>query len=586
MTNQVECLTSLADKQHIAKHVADLWTKFKSGRQEFEDEVAECREYVYATSTRKTTNAKLPWKNNTHLPKICQIMDNLHASYYESLFPGDQWVKWDAYSADAADKSKAQAITAYMANKLRIGGFKDVVSDLLIDFILWGNCVATCEYVEDFYIDEYSGERVVTYVGPKAKRIPMQDIVWDPTAVSFAVSPKIVRYVKTLGDLHAEAESEPEHGFKRHIVDKALSNRQWYKGASKADAQHLDNLVIDGFGSYSLYMRSGAVEILEYHGDMYDLDTGMFLKNHIITVVDRQDVVRCIPNPSWVGKSYFVHAPWRKREGNSYGQSPLVNLIGMQYRLDHLENIRADIFDMIALPPIKIRGFVDNFKFGPGEKITINDPEADVDFLRVDGTALQADNQIANLLALMEEFAGMPKEELGFRTPGEKTAFEVGEMKRARNKLPQQKIKVFEAQVLETLLNNMLELARRNINAIDTVDVLDTDTGALEFLNITKADLTAKGKLRAVGAEHYAMRSNVLQNYLGFRQAFANDPTVMSHVSGKAEAKLFEELLQLERYQLMTPNIRLSEQAETQMLGMQYQENLQVSQEQELPDGM
>jgi hypothetical protein len=53
-----------------------------------------------------------------------------------------------------------------------------------------------------------------------------------------------------------------------------------------------------------------------------------------------------------------------------------------------------------------------------------------------------------------------------------------------------------------------------------------------------------------------------------------------------ASDKHFEELLQLERYQLMTPNIRLSEQAETQMLGMQYQENMQVAQEQELPDGM
>lgn len=584
--SQVECLTGLRSPDNKAKHVADLWTKFKTARQAFEEEVAECREYVYATNTKQTTNAKLPWKNNTHLPKLCQIMDNLHASYFESLFPNEEWVKWDAYSADAADKNKVQAITSYMANKLRISGFKDVVSDLLLDFILWGNCVATCEYVEDFYIDDVSGEKVVTYIGPRAKRIPMADVVWDPSATSFEVSPKIVRYVKTLGDLHSEALSEPEHSYKRAIVQKALQNRNFYQSASKIDVQPFEAMVVDGFGSFSMYMRSGLVEILEYHGDMYDLETGEFLKNHILTVVDRCELVRCVPNPSWIGKSYFVHAPWRQRAGNSYGQSPLVNLIGMQYRVDHLENIRADMFDLMALPPIKVRGLVDNFKFGPGEKIILPDTDSDVDFLRVDGTALQADSQIANLLALMEEFAGMPKEELGFRTPGEKTAFEVGEMKRARNKLPQQKIKVFEQKILEPLLNNMLELARRNINAIDTVSVLDTDTGALEFLNITRADLTAKGKIRAVGADHFAMRNNVLQNYLGFRQAFVNDPAVMSHVSGKAEAKLFEELLQLERYQLMTPNIRLSEQAETQMLGMQYQENLQVTQDQELPDGM
>jgi len=584
--SQVECLTGLANPDHKAKHVADMWTKFKTSRQCFEDEVAECREYVYATNTKQTSNAKLPWKNNTHLPKLCQIMDNLHASYFESLFPNEEWVKWDAYSADAADKTKVQAITAYMANKLRVSGFKDVVSDLLLDFILWGNCVATCEYVEDYYIDDETGEKVITYIGPRARRVPMEDIVWDPTAVSFAASPKVVRYVKTLGDLHAEALSEPENSYKHDIVRKALANRSFHQGSSRTELSMFDSMVVDGFGSFGMYMRSGLVEILEFHGDMYDLETGLFLKNHIITVVDRCDLVRCEPNPSWIGKSYFVHAPWRQRAGSTYGQSPLVNLIGMQYRIDHLENIRADLFDLMALPPIKVRGLVDNFKFGPGEKIILPDPDSDVDFLRVDGTALQADSQIANLLALMEEFAGMPKEELGFRTPGEKTAFEVGEMKRARNKLPQQKIKSFEQKVLEPLLNSMLELARRNINAIDTISVLDTDTGALEFLSITKADLTAKGKIRAVGADHYAMRNNVLQNYLGFRQAFAADPAVMSHVSGLAEAKLFEELLQLGRYQLMTPNVRISEQAETQMLGMQYQENMQVAQEQELPDGM
>ncbi len=579
-------VTNLSDPRAKAKYIADMWVKFKTARAPFEAEVAECRAYVYATTTKHTTNTKLPWKNNTHLPKLCQVMDNLHATYYESLFPSDTWVKWDAYSADAADKAKSTTVTAYMSNKLRISGFKETVSELLLDFILWGNCVATCQYVEDYYVDELTGEKVVTYVGPKAVHVPMDDVVWDPTAISFAVSPKIVRYIKTLGELHAEAQSEPEHSYKRELVAKALTNRSVYQGADKQALKAYDSLAVDGFGSYQLYINSGLVEILEYHGDMYDMTTGAFLKDHIMTVVDRSELVRCEPSPSWLGKSYLVHSPWRQRSGNSYGQGPLVNLIGMQYRIDHLENIRADLFDLMALPPIKVRGFVDNFKFGPGEKIVLPDAEADVEFLRVDGTALQADSQIANLLNLMEEFAGMPKEELGFRTPGEKTAFEVGEMKRARNKLPQQKIKLFEQRIIEPLLNNMLELARRNINAIDTISVLDTDTGALEFLSITKEDLTAKGKLRAVGADHYAMRNNVLQNYLGFRQAFVNDPAVMSHVSGKAEAKLFEELLQLERYQLMTPNIRLSEQAETQMLGMQYQENLQVTQDQELPDGM
>jgi hypothetical protein len=39
---------------------------------------------------------------------------------------------------------------------------------------------------------------------------------------------------------------------------------------------------------------------------------------------------------------------------------PLDNLVGMQYRIDHLENLKADVFDLIAFPPLKIKGYVED----------------------------------------------------------------------------------------------------------------------------------------------------------------------------------------------------------------------------------
>jgi len=94
---------------------------------------------------------------------------------------------------------------------------------------------------------------------------------------------------------------------------------------------------------------------------------------------------------------------------------PLDNLVGMQYRIDHLENLKADVFDLIAFPPIKQKGYVEDWNWGPGEKIFMAE-DADVESLAPDTTALNADQQIHELEMQMEEMAGAPKEAMGIRS--------------------------------------------------------------------------------------------------------------------------------------------------------------------------
>ena len=118
---------------------------------------------------------------------------------------------------------------------------------------------------------------------------------------------------------------------------------------------------------------------------------------------------------------------------------PLDNLVGMQYRLDHLENLKADVFDLIAHHVLKIKGHVEDFDYGPGETIYVGD-EGDVEFMRPDVTALNADMQIDRLEAKMEDMVGAPKQAMGIRTPGEKTKFEVQTLDNASSRIFQSKI--------------------------------------------------------------------------------------------------------------------------------------------------
>jgi hypothetical protein len=249
----------------------------------------------------------------------------------------------------------------------------------------------------------------------------------------------------------------------------------------------------------------------------------------------------------------------------------------MQYRIDHLENLKADVFDMIAAPPLKIIGEVEPFEWGPNCEIHVDEGGSDVQVLAPDTQALNADMQIQLLENKMEEFAGAPKQAMGIRTPGEKTAFEVQQLQNAAGRIFQEKITGFEVNLLEPILNDMLEIAKRHLDTTDVVRVMDDDLGVEEFLSVTRDDITAKGKLRPVGARHFAAQAQLVQNLTGLMNSSVGQ-TIAPHISSKKLATLVENALNLGRFELFQPNIAVFEQQETQELMNQTQEDAAVSQ--------
>tara|TARA_R110002126_G_scaffold281418_1_gene429221 strand:+ start:4175 stop:6004 length:1830 start_codon:yes stop_codon:yes gene_type:complete len=552
-------------KEAFAEAIATQYTEWEMLRRSWIDEKKELRNYIFATDTTKTTNSKLPWKNSTTIPKICQIRDNLHANYMAALFPNDDWLNWEAEDREGANGEKRNVIESYMKNKTRVAQFRRVVSQLVLDYIDYGNCFSSIEYFDETRIDPITNEEYPGFVGPKPIRISPYDIVFNPLAPDFDSAPKIIRSIKSIGELKVELEENPEKGYLNDVLDVMINNRAKVQAISSNDMAKSEGLQIDGFSSIHHYYSSNYVELLEFVGDIYDQTEGKLYKDHIITVADRTHIIRKIPNPTW-RKSTIRHVGWRIRPDNLYAMGPLDNLVGMQYRIDHLENLKADVFDLIAHPVMKIKGFVEEFDYGPGERIFVGD-DGDVEFMRPDASALAADNQIDRLEQKMEELAGAPKQAMGMRTPGEKTAFEVQSLQNAAGRIFQNKISYFEQMFLEPLLNDMLETARRNMNGKDIVKSIDNDLGVQIFQDITRDDLLAKGRIYPMGARHFAAKANMIQNLTQLSSSpLGQDPSVSVHISGKKMAKLIEELLDLEKFNLVQDNIRVFEQQETQQL--------------------
>jgi hypothetical protein len=559
-------LNSILLPDDLATSISNKYQEWEMMRNVWLNSREEIQRYIFATDTSSTTNADLPWKNSTHVPKLCQIRDNLNANYMATLFPNDRPIIWEGDDEDSESKQKRLTIEQYMENKLRQGKFRTEVQKCINDWIDYGNCFAMPEFVVEKTKDPQTEEETLGFVGPRLVRISPLDIVFDPTAATFEDSPKLIRSIKTLGNLKADVQDHPEMGYLQACVDHICDYRKAFGGMSQGDFKKNSGYQIDGFTSYWEYLNSGYVEIIDFYGDWYDIDNDVFYKNHLISVVDRCHIIRNMPNPSWLGKPGIHHVGWRLRPDNLYAMGPLDNLVGMQYRIDHLENAKADAFDLIIHPVMKVKGYVEDFDYGPGERIYMGD-EGDVEFERPDVTMLNADTQIAMYEQKMEEMAGAPKQAMGFRTPGEKTAFEVQILENGANRVFINKTSYFEEMFMEPLLNDMLEIARRNMVARDVVRVVDGETGAVDFLNITKEDIVARGKIRPVGARHFARNANMVQNLTQLSNTpIGQDPAVNAHISGKKMAYLIEQLLDLERFGLVKDNIRVMEQFETQRL--------------------
>lgn len=569
-------------REGMAKEISELWFKWDSQREPKKREWMELRNYLFATDTSTTSNRKLPWKNSTTYPKLTQIRDNLHSNYISALFPNENWLSWEAADGDSGRKRQAENITAYMLDRCREGDFRDVVDRLIYDYIDYGNAFCTREAVYD--TRDTSEGPIDIFIGPRLKRISPYDIVFDATAESFDKAPKIVRKLISVGELKNLSEIDLESNYLKDAFKKREHLRHAKKTWKYEDYSKADGFGVDGFGNYFEYLDSDVVELLEYYGDYYNRETHEYHKGRVITIMDRMFVLRNEPMETWDGNAPIWQVGWRLRPDNLWSAGPLDGLVGMQYRIDHLMNLKSDAMDLAVLPPLVIQGEVEEFEYGPGSEIHIDENGGVTELNKNLNAVIQAENDVHSMTAAMEEFAGAPKEAMGIRTPGEKTMFEVQQLQNAAGRIFQEKVTRFE-MFLEKALNSMLKVAIQRLNTSQIVRVTKDDWGATIFREITKEDLNASGMLRPVGARHFAAQSQLFQDLL----AIFNSPIgqmIAPHISAKNLASFIEDHLGLKKFSLVSPFVGLQEQNEMQQVVQGMQEDNEFAQQTDMDWGV
>jgi hypothetical protein len=570
MTTNVHAMIAELTPDKMATEIDLIWHNYKSARYSWEQEMLEIREYKYATSTNTTGVRDAGFANSTTIPKLSQIAMNLQANYSAHLFSNPKWAQFEAFDDNAAAIESRKLVEAYVRTKLNRKDYEAVFNKLLIDWIDSGVCFAQQRYITETY-EDINGHSKMLYQGCVLERISPEDIVFDVTATSFAKATKVIRKAYSLGDIRAEIDENPESPFTHELLEEMRVTRQNVRsagnlGSTRGIKWKDQALSRAGLGSLMNYMNGDIVEVLEFYGDFYSVETGEFLKNHKIIIADRRKVIFSEPIRTRNGSQRIYYSGWEDRPDNLMGMSPLARLVGMQYKLDKLENQRADAFDRIIHPTMLERGDVEFFgtRGEPGGRY-VTDEEGSVTEMRPDTTVLNADFQMQNSMAIMEEMAGSPRNNSGFRTPGEKTALEVQFLEQGSNRIFRNKTNKFEKEMIEHVLEDMVEMGMDNMGETDLVSTEGTEFKTQEFLSISKEDLNISGKLRARGSRLFAEKANALQNLIGV----FNTPAFQllnPHISREKLADAVEYLADLESLDIFTPNIGVQEDAKTRQL--------------------
>lgn len=555
MPNTLE-IRVLQEPDSLATAIADKFVTWENSRVKWFDNARETLQNLYATSTHDIYNQTREFDNSTHIPKITQIRDMLITYYLDAMFSLPDYVDWEAYSKESVDVTTKNTLKGIMRQMLHDSDFEPTIRQIVEDYVDYGNCFATAVQ----YVDKY-------YNGPKAIRIDPLNIYFDPLATDFANAPKIIRSITTLGELMKSVDNLPEDTkvFKE-ALNKAVDKRTQIRNtvASNQADNIIDNACnIAGLGSWSAYYDSDTVELLTFYGDLYDITANKLHKDARIIVMDRSIVLLEETIADFGFGCNIFKGGWRDRKDNLWSMSPLDNIKGMQFMVDFLENKRADIFNFISNPIFVTQGDAEMPEYPyPGCHIGL-DNDASLQMLKPDATALQADLYIDRYITMMEEMAGTPREAMGFRTPGEKTAFEVSQLNTASSRLFNEKTRKFEKEILEPLLTLMMRIFLSDKNRVTRIKVKN-EMGVELFREVDVSTLSAEGRFVATGSSTYTEKARMAQTLMQFSNtALYQDPLVSNYFSPKVIAQALAYSTGLDKFDgIMAPNARVDAELE------------------------
>lgn len=552
---------SLERDVDIASHVLSRFIECDSYKNSVKDMWKEIEAFRYSTDTNNPLMGGSSFDHTTHIPVAAAIAQDLEAIIGQVVMPHDDWFNFRPQDRASAKKVVREKVLAFLKNRHKLSNFKKELRKLVSDYVTYGNAFAIVEFANE------TTERKAGYIGPKMGRISPYDIVFNPTASDFNKTPKIIRSLISIGELVRWKE---QGLVKEEAVAEILEDRSSSRIRSLTTHDKNQQYVPTGFTNYDAYITSGTVEVLWFYGDIYDSERDLILNSRKIGCIDGKYVIVNEEIDTPTGEPYIFHAGWQVRPDNLWAMGPLDNIIGINFKINHCENAKAEGLDRLIEPDqVRLGDVEEVFDDERGKSIYLAPEGGGVQELAINTQFFQFDLQVDRLEQKARTAARLPLDLVGFRSPGEKTFGEVSALTEGAMRGFIHKAQDFES-FLEEILKAELQISAENLSAVIQVPG-QIEGGVIPFLDISAKDLAVSGSLIPQGAQRFNRKNQLLST---LTQLSNSNLTQLAgpHISGKAMAKAIEELAELEGFGLIEEFAAIMEQGEAMQVQQQIEQ--------------
>lgn len=338
-----EDLTTTIDADEellLVQKIPQKYDDFEDDRQEQLSDIENVRNTIYSNQIPAING----WDSKIELPDIYELAQTLKSHISDSLYSNPD-AMFDVSGADPQSQAFANQQKAMLVNtfdQMKIQDELEKIIDSIIEtgestlFVGWETKIKTirrAQSVEEQMLapteDGFVMESKVVYDNPKIKHIKAEDFVFDTLRKdNWDNCAKIYRN-------YCDVEDLIENKANNLLTDEKIET--------------LKGVVSDNFKKDSdKAVEDNRLEVLEYWGDI-ELSSGEVLKNWLIVVAGRREIIRFEPNPFILNP--FIHANIIESPQTLRGVSPLRVALILNNISSTILNKQVDALALMMNPP-------------------------------------------------------------------------------------------------------------------------------------------------------------------------------------------------------------------------------------------
>lgn len=329
------------EEKFLVANIIDKYDRFNDQRSSQLTDIKLVRDAIYNSDIPKING----WDNKVELPDIYELAQTLKSHISENLYSHPD-AMFDVSGTTPQTQSYANRQKAMLVNTFEQMHIEDEIEKVIDGIVETGEStlfvgwetkiksVRRAQTLEEqilnpdkkgFVIDDK-----VIYDNAKVKHIKSEDFVFDKyNRDNWDKCAKIYKTYSTIDELYSDKANNYLDDIKLEVLKGVVASNK---------LQNNDEQAVEG----------NKVEILEFWGDI-ELSDGTLLKNWLIVVAARREIIRFESNPFVINP--FIHANIIESPQTGRGISPLRVALILNSLASTILNKQIDALALMINPP-------------------------------------------------------------------------------------------------------------------------------------------------------------------------------------------------------------------------------------------